>query len=484
LLLLGLAGVSAHSQALPGSGALPLRAAVEIALVNSVQMLAADSSVRIAEQQVREAYGGVFPQVSVEASYLRTLGSLSQRVMPGEDPEIETDTSNAPDNTWSASLKLNQTAMDFRVFSGLAAADQLLSLRGEERRGAAHQVVDLVRQNYFDVLLAEEQEALTEQSLARVRQTLRETRARHGEGFASDDELLRAGVQFTNLETRLILARNRVAAARGRLLVTIGVDPLQPVTVTGSLSDLQISPGSANSAHNDDLLTTSGAVNLVAMTEEELRQSAFARRTDLRQLRTSVTLAEKQVELQERELLPVIRAFGSVDFRVADEDDDDTFGNRLGGFGPEEYSQWDLTASAGLSIQMPVFSGFSRASRLEQRREELRRTTNALRQAEREMVNQVRTLAAALRETRSRAASQREAIMQSERSYEIATARYRAGVGSQFEVVAAETTLRESEFNYAQAVYEYLSTASRLEVATGQVPLVDSAADANGATDG
>ena len=484
LFLLSLAGVCAHSQTLPGSGALPLRSAVEAALVNNAQLMAAASSIRIAEQQVREAYGGVFPQVSIEASYLRTLGSLSQRVIPGEDPEIESDTSSSPDSTWSASLKLNQTAMDFRVFSGLAAADQLLSLRGEERRGAAHQVVDLVRQGYFEVLLAEEQETLTEQSIARVRQTLHETRARHSEGFASDDELLRAEVQFTNLETRLILARNQVAAARGRLLVTIGVDPLQPLATDGSLSELQIAPGAVNSAHNADLLATSGAVALAAMPEEELRQAAFTLRTDLRQLRDSVALAETQVEVQERELLPVIRAFGSVDFRVADDDEDEAFGRPPSGFGAQQYSQWDLTASAGLSIQMPVFSGFSRSSRLEQRREELRRTTNALRQAERETVNQVRTLAAALRETRARAASQKEAIMQSERGYEIATARYRAGVGSQFEVVAAETTLREAEFNYAQAVYEYLSTASRLEVATGQVPLVDRAVGAASGANG
>ena len=484
LFFIGLVGVSAHSQMLPGSEALPLRTAVEIGLLNNVQVLAAASAVRIAEQQVREAYGGVFPQVSVEASYLRTLGSLSQRVIPDEDPEIETDTSNAPDSTWSASLKLNQTAMDFRVFSGLAAADQLLALRGEERRGAAHQVVDLVRQSYFDVLLAEEQEALTGQSLARVRQTLRETRARHGEGFASDDELLRAQVQLTNLETRLILARNRVAAARGRLLVTLGADPLQPVAVTGSLSELRLAPGSVNDAHNEDLLAAAGAAGLAAMTEEELRQAAFTLRTDLRQLRTSVMLAETQVEVQERELLPVIRAFGSVDFRVADNDEDETFGLPVGGSGNQRYSQWDLTASAGLSIQMPVFSGFSRASRLEQRREDLRRITSALRHAERDMVNQVRTLAAALREARTRAASQQEAIALSERGYEIATARYRAGVGSQFEVVAAETTLRESEFNYAQAVYDYLATASRLEVATGQVPVVDGAAAAAGAAGG
>ena len=482
LFFLGLAGVCAHSQTLPGSGALPLRTAVEIALVNNVQILAASSSVRIAEQQVREVQSGVYPQVSAEASYLRTLGSLSQRVIPDQDPVIESDTANAPDNVWTASLKLNQTVIDFRVFAGFAAAGHLVSLRGEERRGAAHQVVDLVRQSYFDVLLAAEQEALTEQSIARVRQTLRETRARHGEGFASDDELLRAEVQFTNLETRLILARNRVVAARGRLLVTIGVDPLQPVAVSGSLSELQLAPGARNSAGNADLLAATGAVALAAMTEEELRQTAFTLRSDLRQWRIGVTLGEKQVEVQEREALPLIRAFGSVDFRVADDDEDDVFGSRI----PmsDRYSQWDLTASAGLSIQVPVFSGFGRLSRLEQRREELRRTSDGLRHAEREMVNQIRTLAAALREARARAASQRVAIVQSERGYEIATARYRAGVGSQFEVVAAETTLREAEFNYAQAVYDYLSTASRLELATGQVPLVDRVAGAQGVAGG
>ena len=291
-------------------------------------------------------------------------------------------------------------------------------------------------------------------------------------------------MQFTNLETRLILARNQVAAARGRLLVVLGVDPLQAVAVTGSLSELQLAPGAVNSDGNADLLAASGAVALAAMTEEELRQAAFTLRSDLRQLRTSEKLSEVQVEVQEREVLPVIRAFGSLDFRVADNDEDDVFGSLLGGSGPERYSQWDLSASAGLSIQVPVFSGFSRSARLEQRREELHIVTSRLRQAELDMVNQVHTLAASMREARARAASQRVAIVQSQRGYDIATARYRAGVGSQFEVVAAETTLREAEFNYAQAVYDYLSTASRLEVATGQVPLVDRSASTEEAADG
>ena len=137
-----------------------MRTAVEIAMAGNTQLQAAASSVRIAAEQVREGYAGVFPQVSAEASYVRALGAWSQRLFPDEDPRIESDTSNAPDNLWSASLNLNQTVLDFRVFAGLAAAEDLLVLRGEQRRGAAHQVVGLVRQSYLAALLAEERASL------------------------------------------------------------------------------------------------------------------------------------------------------------------------------------------------------------------------------------------------------------------------------------------------------------------------------------
>ena len=472
LILLSLAGVSAHSQSLAGSAALPLRTAVEIALTGNAQLQAARSSVRIAEEQIREVYSGVFPRVSAEASYVRALGAWSQRVLPGADPEVESDTSNSPDNIWSAALNLNQL-VNFQVFPAIAAARHLMELRGEQRRGAAHQVVGQVRQRYFDALLAEQRATLTEQSIVRTRQTLSEARARHAEGLASDDELLRAEVQFTILETRLLVARNQVAAARGQLLLTIGADPLRAIELSGSLSELRLEAGAGNSAENVELLAASGAAALAAASEEQLRQLAFSSRSDLRQLRASEALAEQQVAVQASEALPIIRAFGSVGLQIADNDEDDTFGNPLPGLpGPQtKYSQWDLSASAGLSVQVPIFSGFSRLARLETRREELRRATNALRQAEREMVHQVRTLAAALREARARAAGMRLAVAQAQQSYEIATTRYGAGVGDQFEVLAAETTLRESEFNYAQAVYDYLTAASQLEVATGQVPM-------------
>ena len=72
-----------------------------------------------------------------------------------------------------------------------------------------------------------------------------------------------------------------------------------------------------------------------------------------------------------------------------------------------------------------------------------------------------------------RATGQALAVTQAQRGFEIASAQYREGLGSQLELTDAEVALRQSEFNYAQAVYDYLLARAELDQATGQVPIVD-----------
>ena len=473
IVILGFAALPVCAQELPGSGTLPLRSAVAVALANSAQLQAARSALTIAGHQIREAYSGVYPQVSVEASYVRNLAGLEQVVSDGVASQREP---RGVDNAWSGSLRLNQTALDFRVFSGLNAAEGLRELRGEELRGAAQLVVDQVRQRYFDVLLAQEQVRLLLQSIARLEQTRRETQVRHREGFASDDELLRLEVQLAGLQAQQLWAASRVVAARGALLVAMGTDPLQAPELQGTLSELRLDSGVVNSSANTDLLAVSGAGALVGVGAEELQQVAMVNRSDLRQLRALHGLGEVQVSVQQAEYLPTIRAFGSVDFSMADEDEDDEFGTPGGSpLGPAEHTQWRVSTSAGLTVQWQLFSGFARDSRAAQRREELRQTSARLRQAERAMLNQVHTLVGSLEAAAARAASRLRAIEQASESYDIAAARYRAGVGSQLEISAAEATLLEAQVNYAEAVRDYLSAASGLELAIGRVPLADTA---------
>ncbi len=469
-------------QTLPGSGALPVRSAVAVALANSARLQAARSAISVAELQIDEAYGGVFPQATVEATYRRSADGLEQvlsrKTATKDTTEVEktevVESQQSIDNAWSAALRLNQTVLDLRVFSGLQAAERLRELRGEELRGAAQQLVDLVRRRYFAVLLAQERERLTEQSIARLQQTLREARAREREGLAAEDELLLLEVQLANLEAGLLQARNQIAAARGSLLVAMGDDPSREVALQGTLSELRLAAGSVNSPANADLLAASGAARLAAAEAEQLWRTAMTDRSDLRQLRTLERISGLQLTVQEAEYLPTIRAFGAVDFRSADEDADDHYGTQAR---PDNYdywySQWQLSASAGMTVQWQIFDGFARDARVAQRREAVRQAAVTLRQAELEMRYQVSTLVGNLQEARLRAASQLQSIEQAQRSYDIAAARYRAGLGSRLDVTAAESTLLGTQVNYAQAAHDYLAAASQLEAAVGQVPLAD-----------
>ena len=63
-----------------------------------------------------------------------------------------------------------------------------------------------------------------------------------------------------------------------------------------------------------------------------------------------------------------------------------------------------------------------------------------------------------------------KAVSQARRGYQIASAEYREGLGSQLQVTDAELALRQSEYNYAQAVYEHLIARSNLDAALGTVP--------------
>ena len=468
-------------QTLPGSGALPVRSAVAVALANSARLQAARSAISVAELQIDEAYGGVFPQATVEATYRRSADGLEQvlsrKTATKDTTEVEktkvVESQQSIDNAWSAALRLNQTVLDLRVFSGLQAAERLRELRGEELRGAAQQLVDLVRRRYFAVLLAQERERLTAQSIARLQQTLREAQAREREGLAAEDELLLLEVQLANLEAGLLQARNQIAAARGSLLVAMGDDPSREVTLQGTLSELRLAAGAVNSPANADLLAASGAARLAAAEAEQLWRTAMTDRSDLRQLRTLERISGLQLTVQEAEYLPTIRAFGAVDFSSADEDGDAQYGTPRMIENEKKYSQWQLSASAGMTVQWQIFDGFARDARVAQRREAVRQAAVTLRQAELEMRYQVSTLVGNLQEARLRAASQLQSIEQAQRSYDIAAARYSAGLGSRLDVTAAESTLLGSQVNYAQAAHDYLAAASQLEAAVGQVPLAD-----------
>jgi outer membrane protein TolC len=444
-----------------------LARALNVALANSETLLAVEQDLDIAKQQVREAWASVLPDVRVSASYTRNI--LQQQFFlpafffdpnaaPGEVRAVKV----GQDNTWNATLNASQPLFEYTAFIGLGAADRYRDLQVERVRGTAQQVVTIVRLAYFDVLLGQENVSLTEQSIERVEQTLEETRALNRAGFASNYDVLLLEVQLSNLNTTLSRARYALTAGKRMLLVEMGLDPDVQIEVAGRLNEMDLVNPDRNDPANAELLAVSGMSVPQAGDAGRMVQVALQRRTDLRQIRANIVLEEARLEVQRAEYFPKLSLFSNYNVTAQQDGGPVFFGNNP--------NQRTKLAMAGLQVDIPIFTGFSRDARVRQSRAAVRQGEIRLERAERETLNQLRTLMDSVEEARQRAESQQQAVGQAQRGFEIASAEYNAGIGSRLQTTEAELVLRQSQFNYAQAVYDYLAARANLEAALGTVP--------------
>ena len=450
-----------------------LEQALEIALRNNRDLEDAQLEARAADQRVREAWGEVWPSLDMTASYTRSL-SVPANFLPRIfiDPEADPDELVAvkfgADNSWNFQLRAEQPLFEAGAFIGVGAAGRYQSLQREVVRGRAHDVATRVRLAYYDALLAQEAVRLSENTLERIRQTLEETRKMHQAGISSEYDVLRLEVELANIEPNLRRSRNAVRAALRTIGIEIGIADTDSVQLAGSLFELAGVTPLAGVDRDPAVAVSSAGVLPAALhiQEQDAIEQARANRSDLRQLDLTEQLRRAELRVEQAEFLPRISLFGTYSI-VAQQNGSPAFFGSSG-------DQRAYGRQVGVEVSMPLFSGFQRPARVAQQKtvvEQVRTQRDLLADV---VENEVRTLFDQVEEARDRSSGQQLALQQAERGFQIASAQYREGIGSQLEVTDAEVALRQSEFNYAEAVYDYLVARARLEEATGMVTLPES----------
>ena len=418
-----------------------------------------------AEEQVSQAWSGVYPTVDFSANYVRNLSPavsfipaifFDDTASPGEFAPVQF----SADNIWSSSVDVDQAVFDARSFIGVGAAGRYRALQDEVLRARIGSVVTRVRLRYYELLLAQEQQRLTDDSLRRVRESLAQAKALYRAGLVPEYDVLRLEVEFANLEPNLRRAVNAVAQARRQLAVELDLDEAETLSVAGSLAEMDLTDPSANSLDNRTILEFGGVDPTADV--NELVGMALASRSDLRQLELTEGLRRTELRLEQVEYFPTVNVFGSYTINAQQNGRPDFFGS-IRAYG----------RTIGVRVSLPVFNGFQRESRIDQKRAVLRSAQSQTRLASDQAAADVRTLAEQVEEALLRSRGQELAVRWARRGFEIVNAQHREGLSSQLEVTDAEVALRQSEFNYAQAVFDYLTARARLDEAAGRVPLVD-----------
>lgn len=256
--------------------------------------------------------------------------------------------------------------------------------------------------------------------------------AQYNVGLVASSDVLAAKTNLADSETNLVKAQNTANLAEASLNQVIAY-PVQ-TSITTAERDLQYKP------YN--------------VTLEQAKAYAMLHRSALVKSAMAVKEAESALRKSKFGYLPTVGVEAGRGYADFD-----------GYFGTSNKS-WHIGAKASWSL----WDGGATQNKVKVASDTLEKAKEANLAAVDSVLLSVQKAYLNLRSAEQTIQSTQTAVAQGQESFRIATLRYRAGVGTNLDVLDAETKLTTARNNYVEALYNYNISIAALEQLTG-VPL-------------
>ena len=256
--------------------------------------------------------------------------------------------------------------------------------------------------------------------------------AQYNVGLVASSDVLAAKTNLADSETNLVKAQNVANLAEASLNQVIAY-PVQTAINTAE-HDLQYKP------YN--------------VTLEQAKAYALLHRSALVKSALDVKSAEEAVKSAKSGYLPTVAVKAGRGYA----DPDGYFGTSTKSWSVGATASWSLWDGGATQNAIKKAN-----AQLEQAKEANLATVDAVLLAVQKAYLNLRSAEQTIQSTQT-------AVAQGQESFRIATLRYRAGVGTNLDVLDAETKLTDARNNYVQALYNYNISIAALEQLTG-VPL-------------
>jgi TolC family type I secretion outer membrane protein len=399
----------------PGS-TVTLAQAVDIALSNNPQTRTAWLEARAAELAVGSARSAYYPEIDVLANATRSRSAT---------PGTTSTTTIAP------SLALNYLLFDF---GGRAAeveqARQTLIAANFANNAAMQDVMLRVQQQYYALLDAKALLAAQDATLKERRTDLDSAEARHNAGVATIADVLQAKTALSQAELNYESIEGDVRTIEGTLATTMGL----PATTRYDYGALPLE------------------VPAQKVTDDvgKLIDDAVKQRPELGSARAAAERARARVQAVRSEYLPSVSVLAS---------GGETFFN---GFGTRV-----TPYAAGIALRFPLFTGWRNTFDIRQAETEVQIANEDLRGLTQQIGLQVWTSYFALQTATRRLATSRDLLASAQESANVATERYRAGVGNIIDLLTAEAALEAARAQEVQSRADWFVAVAQLAHDTG-----------------
>ncbi len=458
--------LSAGAYAQQATQSFTLEQCIEYALQNSINAQNAILDQQIAAARVKETAGLGLPQISATASvvhnpklsrffstyindstgFVPNLSSLAPGIKPGDIFAMKNFFQLQ--SSGGASLTINQLIFNGSYLVGLQAASTYKELASKTANQTREQIIQQVTKAYYGVLINKERVSLFANNIARVDTLLRNTKALNQNGFAESIDVDRIQVAYNNLVAERDKFLNLNKLGLELLKFQMNYPMSQPLEISGSIQDIQVST-----------------------TENYKEDWEYRLRPDYQVLEINKRLQELNIKNQYASLMPSLSAFGTTGYS--------TQSPKVGGLfktntrltnetiaGPDK---WYNYSQIGVSLNVPIFSGFQKHYKIQQEKLTLLKVENGFKALKNAIDLDIASSSATFENALKSLAAQKANQDLAANIARVTKIKYEQGVGSNLEVVDAENSLRTAQTNYYSALYDAMVAKVDLDKAYGKL---------------
>lgn len=281
--------------------------------------------------------------------------------------------------------------------------------------------------SYYSILQAQNQVTIYEQTVESLEEHLKNVKAQYHVGTVAKSDVLRSEVELADAQQNLIKAENARDLSISNFNNVVGLPLDTDVRVTEELG-----------YEKYDLIL------------EECIAYALENRADGKQAQLAIDAAEEYKAIAKSGYRPTISATASNGW-----DDED--------FPGVENESWQI----GAKMSWNLFDSGVTKAQVRQAEADILSAKEQARQKQDAIQLEVRTAYLDVREAEKRIHTSQVSVEKAEEDLKIARVRYRAGVGTNLDVMDAQVALTTAKTNYVQSLYDYNTSKASLDRAMG-----------------
>jgi outer membrane protein len=333
----------------------------------------------------------------------------------------------------TAGIDASWLLLDASYFVGLQGATVYLDLARKNIQRTKNDAVVAISKAYYSSLIAEERMKLLNSNVDRVKKLRDDTQVLYTNGFVEKLDLDRIEVTYNNLLIEKDKIQRLIDLSKTLLKYQMGLDLTAQVTLADSLKSVNITDPSAEK------------VDLTKRIEYQLLES-------------QVKAGKLLIMREQASFFPNIVLYGSGSATAQRQE-----------FNFTNSEKWYPTVLVGARLGVPIFSGGMRHYKVQQAKLNLQKMQNEKTFVEQSLNLEMTNAKIMLANASFSLENQKKNITVAEEVYRVSKIKYEQGVGSNLEVLTAETALKEAQTNYYNALFDALIAKVEYEKASGTI---------------